>query len=379
MVSVAYHGPYLDYSGYGEANRQFINALVAAGVDVESQLVRFTPKKDIDLGVAADVAAGCSQPRNDYKIKIIHTTADVMYRYVEGGKYNISHLFWETDKLPRSFVEGLELVDEIWTGSEANKQAILNSGVEKPIFVFPQPFITDNSNIGFVDIISNKVDDLYYKFYSIFEWTDRKNPELLIKSFLSEFDGVKDVCLVLKVYFQDNDNKTNDQEILASIRKFVSDLNLISPPLIVVVMTITNKQTVMSLHNSCDCYVSPHRGEGWGIPIVEAMSVGNPVIVSSYGGIGEYLNDNKNGYPLPYNLVPLNGMNHARHYYELGQNWAEIDESIFRQKMRFVYENQAEAKRVGNTAKSFVKSRLSPLVVGKLMRKRLEEIERNLT
>lgn len=378
MVSVAYHGPYLDYSGYGEANRQFINALVEAGVDVESQLVRFTPKKDIDLGKTADVAALCATVRNNYRIKIIHTTADVLYRYVERDVYNISHLFWETDRLPSSFVEGLKLVDEIWTGSEANRQAIINSGVDKPIFVFPQPFICEGSNLGLVDIISHNADELFFKFYSIFEWTDRKNPELLIKSYLKEFDGVEDVCLVLKVYFQDNDNKANDEEILASIRNYVSDLDLKKPPLIAVVMTITDKKTVMSLHNSCDCYVSPHRGEGWGIPIVEAMSVGNPVIVSSYGGIGEYLTDKKDGFPLPYEMVALNGMEHARHYYELGQSWAEVDENIFRQKMRFVYENQEKSREIGKNGKKFIVSKLNPAKVGKLMKQRLEEIEKNL-
>jgi glycosyltransferase involved in cell wall biosynthesis len=378
MVSVAYHGPFLDYSGYGEANRQFINALVEAGVDVEAQLVRFTPKKDIDLGHTADVAAIHANVRHDYKIKIIHTTPDSLYRFVEPNVYKISHLFWETDCLPRSFVEGLDLVDEIWTGSQANADAIRNSGVDKPIYIFPQPFYVEKNNFDNVDFLLNGESFEGFKFYSIFEWTDRKNPEVLIKSFLSEFDGVKDVCLVLKTYFQDNSTASHNQAILNQIAQYQEDLNLKDPPVIFVVMVITDRAKVMALHNSCDCYVSPHRGEGWGIPVVEAMSIGNPVIVTSYGGIGEYLTYGKNGFPLPFQMVALSGMDHARHYYEIGQNWAYVSSKDVRLAMRTVYENRQKAEKIGRSGQKFVLSKLSPLEVGKLMKSRLEEIEKEI-
>ena len=39
---------------------------------------------------------------------------------------------------------------------------------------------------------------------------------------------------------------------------------------------------IAALHERGDCYVSLHRGEGWGYPLFEAASRGTPVIATGY-------------------------------------------------------------------------------------------------
>ena len=40
---------------------------------------------------------------------------------------------------------------------------------------------------------------------------------------------------------------------------------------------------------SCDCYVSLHRSEGFGLTPAEAMYLGKPVIATAYGGVMEFM------------------------------------------------------------------------------------------
>jgi hypothetical protein len=56
-----------------------------------------------------------------------------------------------------------------------------------------------------------------------------------------------------------------------------------------------------SVYKSMDAFVLPTRGEGWGRPIVEAMSMALPVLVTNFSGPTEFLTAD-NSYPVQYNL-----------------------------------------------------------------------------
>lgn len=71
----------------------------------------------------------------------------------------------------------------------------------------------------------------------------------------------------------------------------------------------------------CDCVVSLHRSEGFGLVPAEAMNFGKPVIMTNWSGNKDYMSrDNSIG--IDYQLVRL-----AKDYgpYKAGQYWAEPD------------------------------------------------------
>ena len=99
---IRYTGPALDYSGYGEANRHDIAALISAGVDVSVELTRHCLELS-DFGELGQTIMGLqNQPAESARIKILHTTPHIYGQFIEPGKYHIGRVFWETNKLPKN-------------------------------------------------------------------------------------------------------------------------------------------------------------------------------------------------------------------------------------------------------------------------------------
>lgn len=372
-MNVAYLGPLKDYSGYGEANRHAAAALDAAGVHVIGQLVSYT-QEAADFGTIGKTVDKVLAQEGDYRIKIIHTTPDQYVRHIEKGKYNIGHFFWETDKVPEEFAVGLNLVDEIWTGSQANVDAMKKGGVNTPIFVYPQAIETDREwpePYLIPDFLENNT-----LFYSIFEWTDRKNPEALITAFCQEFDGRDDVGLLLKTYFR-NFTLSNRRMIRSQVEIIKAKSGAKNPPPVFLYLDLMDRTQIMRFHQTGDIFVSAHRGEGWGIPQAEAALAGKLVISTGYGGINEYFGKDQ-AKILPYTMVPLRGMSHSARWYDNQQNWAEVDPEALRAAMRWADKQKTARGRYGKRAQEFMIERFNLKRVGAEMAERLKIIEGEL-
>lgn len=373
-MNVAYLGPLRDYSGYGEANRHAVAALDAAGVNVQAQLVSYcvdTP----DFGNIGQLVTRLLENEADYDIKILHTTPNEYRRHLEPGKYHIGHFFWETSRVPEDFAKGLMLMDEIWTGSQANLEAIRAAGVTKPVHVMPQAIETAR------DWPSGYQIDGFdgFLFYSIFEWTERKNPNTLLRAFWQEFSNGENVGLLIKTYFQ-NFTLLNRQMITHKVRAVKSQMGPGQHPPVFLFKDLMDRRQIMRLHKTGDCFVSAHRGEGWGVPQAEALAAGRPIISTGYGGIHEYLTDDV-AWILPYTMVPVRGMNHSAQWYDPSQKWADVDIMALRRAMREAYEAgqdkgepKTRIKRMGRQARNFVNLNFALKKVGHQMARRLEAI-----
>ena len=103
---------------------------------------------------------------------------------------------------------------------------------------------------------------------------------------------------------------------------------------------------MVSLARSDDCFVMPTRGEGWGLPIIEAMACGLPVIATNWSAQTDFMNET-NAYPLKIKgLIPAV----AKCPYYKGFDWSDPDEEHLAHLMRHVYEHQDEAREIGKRA-----------------------------
>lgn len=373
-MNVKYVGAARDYSGYGEAARHDILSLLSSGTLVTSKIPRFTGEI-ADFGWLTERINTTEGIPLDYKIIILHTTPNVYSHYMEQGKYHIARVFWETDKIPEDFAKNIELCNEIWTGSEYNAAAIRKAGITKPIYVIPEAITTDfDATLIKPYLVAHKED---YKFYSLFEWTERKNPTALLEAYWREFEGQEGVSLTIKTYL-DNFSKNNKMEIDQYIYMAKKKIQLKSYAPVYLYRNIMDRDQVYRFHKTFDCFVSAHRGEGWGIPQMEALILNKPVISTNCGGIHEHLVDKKDALLVPYTLVPLLQNNRNTQWYMQDQQWAEVDINELRKALRFTFENQEKAKEIGKAGGQVVRDKFCFATVGNQMSERLKEINASL-
>jgi hypothetical protein len=124
-----------------------------------------------------------------------------------------------------------------------------------------------------------------------------------------------------------------------------------------------------SMLDSCDCYVSLHRSEGFGLTVAEAMALGKPVISTAYSSTLEFANES-NSFLVPAQLTEVG--EHAPPY-PPGSHWAEPDVAAAAQQMVRVYTDPDAAAAVGARARADIQALHSPSARGPLLRRLLEE------
>lgn len=374
-ASVCYSGFWAAPSGMGEAARNIVAGLHAGGAETTTELV---PNQDTDrnLGPAYKLCQELNNQPVDYNIKIIHITPDLVTKYMEPLKYHVFHLFWETSHLPDWWVWALNLMDEIWTGSEWNKKVFINSGVKTPIWVCPQPLDTNLPSFKPFTFGQNgaPLEDRFI-FYNIFQWIERKDPKRLLQAYWEAFTQDDKVALFLKTYKR-NFSSGEQQDILKHMTDVKQDMGLKEAPPVYLFTDLMSRGDIYRIHTTGDCLVSSHRGEGFGIPIGEAMVFGNPVISTNLGGIHEHIPDG-HAYLVDYDETNVFNMDWVP-WYEEKQSWATAKLDDLKNKMRYVYDNREEAGKVGKLGQQFAKKQLSYKAVGERMVRRLKQIEERL-
>ncbi len=256
--------------------------------------------------------------------------------------YKIGYTMLEVDGLPREWVRRANMMDEVWTPSVFNARTFKASGVQRPVHVMP---LGVNPAYFNPNIESYPVHGVF-TFLSAFEWGERKAPEVLLRAFNDEFRSDEQAVLVCKIYNQDS---------LVNIPRQVRRLGLKDGGGRVVfsINELVPAHQLGALYRSADCFVLPSRGEGWGLPILEAMACGLPVIATAWSAQTDFIND---GIAYPLNIEGLVPAEAKCPYYE-GFNWAEPSYEHLRALMRHVYENREEAGRKGARASAEVLSR----------------------
>jgi len=371
-IAVKYCGSLQDSTGYGEANRAFVAALHLAGVDVTTETVVQTAYKT-DYGWEGHLAKQLEGRNIPYKVKIIHVTPDIATKYFEEGKYHIQHLFWETDSLPKEWVEPLNKMNEVWVSSLHMVKLVRNNGVTVPIYAFPQPIDITHADKNYEKYVIPYHNG--FMFYAIFQWLDRKNPRALLRAYWEAFEGRQDVTLLLKTF---RFNYSNDEfnKIRDDVHKWKAEMGEKILPKVLLIKDLLTKEAMMRIHTTGDCFIQTDKGEGWNRCLAEALLLGKTAISTARGGIHEYLND-EHYFRLDDKRVNVIE-NPLIKFYTADQHWFEVDEGHLKKTMWFVFNKNSIASAKGVVAKEHCKNLFSYHVTGQKMLERLREIYSHL-
>jgi len=369
MISVKYVSAWGDPSGYGAAARSFINALYVSGVNITLETIAQMPEST-QQGITERICRALQNRSIPYSTVIIHLTPDAYPIYKEKDKYNIGHLFWETDRLPKEWIIPCNQMDEIWTASEQQAEMMRNSGVTIPIYSFAQPIDITKKYETIIPYKTNPAPG--FLFYSIFQWVLRKNPKVLLNAYWKEFTEQENVTLLLKTYRITYVEQEFDL-IKEDIKNWKKELGLKHYPKIFLTSSLLTDAEMLRLHETGDCYVNSSSGEGWSRPVQEAMLLGKPVISGNNGGITDYLSESQY-YTVASHPVAAEVASWIP-WYTADMSWKVLDEDTLRAQMRYIYDNREQAMFTGKTAQRFVLDNFSYQTVGEKLRQRLQEID----
>jgi len=372
MLKIKYWGSILDGSGYGSCARHYIKALIEQGVDLTLSPVSFEQQRP-DLGKLGDYLSSYINRRIDYDVNLIHLTPEHYPLYREEGKINIGYTVWETDKIPHDWINYCNSMDAILVPCKWNVEVFSNSGVTVPIYCVPHIIDTTQFN-GIGKFIMNGPQKDDYIFYSVFQMVEKKDPVSLLRAYWHAFSGEDNVALVLKVY-RYGYSEQEQNIVIQTIKKIKESIILPKGKnyaRVYLILDILSNREILELHKFGDCFVSLNRGEGFGLPIAEASAVGNPSIVTGYGGVNQFLNKN-NSYLIDYVLTPVFGMINTP-WYVSDQCWAQADVKQASDIMKYIYEHKNEAKKTGLSAKEHVIKYFNYQIIGQLYIETLKKV-----
>ncbi|MCS6840967.1 MAG: glycosyltransferase [Roseiflexus sp.] len=354
--AIVWHSLVASPSGYATSSRELVIELDRCGIDVRLACIW---GNDFTEPLTGDPRIDQLRARlKDTRLpQVVYHQGDSFIK--NSGRYRIGYTMLETDRLPDEWVYQANQMDEVWTPTHWGAEVFRASGVRRPVYVVP---LGVNPNYFHPGIAGRKPGNRFV-FLSIFEWIERKAPELLIRAYQQTFRRSDDVLLLLKILNHDPS---------LDIARRISDLiRSDGPPIVVLPNQKVASYQVGCLYRSADCFVLPTRGEGWGMTTLEAMACGLPVISTDWGGQTEFLHSGI-AYPLRIRgLVPAE----ARTPYYRGLRWADPDFDHLCTLMRHVYEHPEEARAVGARAAVEVAARWTWSHAAAKIIERLEAIE----
>lgn len=335
-------------SGYAMSSRDILRALEQQGVRTIYRYV-YGPGSPFPVPEPEDCSdyrlnvIAKREPPAHPKVAVVYGQGDVFER--NRGRYKIGYTMLEVDGFPQEWVRQANKMDEVWVPTEFNRQGFLDSGLKRPVHVIQLGVDSNYFHPG-VRALPNPMGD--FVFLSIFEWGERKEPWMLLRAFNETFSAAEPVRLLCKVM-----NRDGGLSVKQEIRKLglkesggrISYLFNLEFP----------HYQLGSLYRSADCFVAVSRGEGWNMPLTEAMACGLPAIATDWGAHREFLHEGI-AYPLrSRGTVPAV----AKCPYYAGYSWADPDPDHLRHLLRHVYEEREEARRRGAAAAAEVAERWS--------------------
>jgi GT2 family glycosyltransferase/glycosyltransferase involved in cell wall biosynthesis len=351
-------GPFAATSGLGTAARGLLRALQSTGIPLALHVF------DVSRGKPRITPAECRR-RPSYRVNLMLANADQMARlialYPSGtfdDAYNIAVWAWELAAFRADWFTAFGPVDEIWTNSEFEMVSI-GAVSPVPLTKIRLPVQVNPADPARGRAVFGIPEDrfVFMVAFDVGSTSARKNPRMVVEAFRAAFPGRENVFLVIKFH-----STSVEPSITRQLTQALRGMDNV-----LVMSDMLSDDDMDLLRAACDCFVSAHRSEGFGLNIAEFMALGKPVIATAYSGNLEFF-DESVGYPVAHTLVEVEKQAGP---YMPHSIWADPSEESLVSQFRAVYQDQAEAWRRGALGAARIAEAFSPQRIGQDIRRRV--------
>ena len=344
---------YLEYfchqnrSGYAQAAQDYVFALKDSGrYDIALRLLHASPDKvSMTEKRYAEIVGMTRKVADKDAIKIIHGIPDKQL-HIKLSSKTVGFATFEANSPPQRWIETLNKNDAVICPSKFNENVFRHAGVIKPIFHIPHCIDTNLYNYN---VSSPKsFDEFTFLFFGT--WKARKGYTQLLEAYFKEFDSSDKVRLLIKT-----DRITIANQTIERIKQDLGLKKDFAP--ISFETRVLNEEEIPLLIKKADCFVSPTLGEGFGLPGLQSMALGVPIIITNYSGCQDYANSETATLIEPSGMIVLNTLDKIPQFNN--QKWAHIKVEDVAKSMRYAFENVDTIKKKAIFAAEFVAKEFS--------------------
>ena len=354
LLRVKWEGSQFVYHSLAHVNRQICLGLLDSQ-QVELSLVpyevdQFNGKDSVDFdSLAKCTMAPLSAPT---QVHVRHHWPPNFNAPAQGAWVIMQP--WEYGGIPREWLRPMrDEVDEIWVYSTWVRDCYLASGIpEEKVKIIP---------LGVDATLFQPEGAIYplrtkrtFRFLFLGGTIHRKGIDVLLEAYRKAFRATDDVCLVIK-------GQSGLTYQGSELHHYLSRIAQEDPgaPEIEYLTPALQEPQLASLYRACDAFVMPYRGEGFGLPMAEAMACELPVIATGRGAAMDFLNEDR-AYLIPSVRQPISSVPVGSFRPSGPGFWLEEpDESAVIDLLRRVYLNPDEAIVKGRKARAYVVEHLS--------------------
>jgi glycosyltransferase involved in cell wall biosynthesis len=355
-TGIGHYGLFRAEIGIGQAARRLAGAMRTAGIPLtlhNISLEQFESKVEFDAE---------EQLVSPYDTILLHFNADTFLdlfdRFPLGALFRrrrIGHWVWELPVLPPQWVPALGRVHEVWAPSRFVAETIAGA-TKKLVRVVPYPVPVQDHSQSEARKHLNLPRDAFI-FLTIFDtnsFPTRKNPLGTIRAFTDAFPnhGASSPILVIKCHGRGNRG--------AEFQK-IKELSSRDTRL-VLIDRVFSEQEMTFMQTACDCLISLHRSEGFGLNIAECMGKGKIVIATNFSGSTDFTRP-ENSLLVPYKMTEVG--KHA-YIHGAGQWWADPDHDAAVASIRRAHSNASDVQRLASRAREDIMQQYSLAAVGRI-------------
>lgn len=257
---------------------------------------------------------------------------------------------WEFGGIPLSWIKPMtELVDEIWVYTSWLRDRYVENGVprDKVVVISLGVDVTRFHPKGSRFPLETPKP---FRFLYVGGIIPRKGFDVLLRAYQRAFNARDEVCLVIKAQGGGVYRGSELHEQLEALRQDPQ------APSVEFLQQDLSEADLSALYRSCHAFVMPYRGEGFGLPIAEAMASGLPVIVTGRGAAMDFTHGDW-AYRIPSHPVPLSRVDELLPG-PAGFWLEEPDEVFLAECMVQIASHPDEAKAKGALARAYAEANL---------------------